>query len=273
MINIKGTAKRNLLYQSFPAMISLIFFAFIIIDAVSLLYYTSIGSLHAISKNSAVYGALAVSLQTSFTASILAILFGLPVAYTLSLYNFPGKKYLETLLDIPLVMPPLVSGMALLIFFSADAPAGKLLTDSGLSIIFTKKGIIIAQFFVASPFFIKAAKDSISSIPKNLLLASETLGASARYTFIHVILPLIKPGIIGGFIMTWARAMAEFGATAMVAGSIPGYTETLTMSIYNRAAAGNTKDATAIAMLLMIFSFILLIIFKKLFEGRHDYSS
>jgi len=160
-------------------------------------------------------------------------------------------------------MPPLVSGLALLILFGGTGLLGKLLNKWGLNIIFTKKGILIAQLFVASPFFIKTVREAIASIPQNLLAASATLGASPFYTFRKVILPLSKSAIWAGLTMTWARALGEFGATAMVAGCIPQQTETMTIAIYMGAMSGELATASALALILVVFSFVSLLVFKS----------
>ena len=240
-----------------------IFFTFVILVLIALFTSTSLQELYHQMHSYLVISAIWISIQTSLVVVFLTFIFGFPVAYLLALKEFRGKVLLDTLIDIPIVLPPLVSGLALLILLGGTGIVGKILNKWNIGIIFTKKGIIIAQFFVASPFFIKTVKESISSIPKSLISASATLGASSYYTFRKIILPLSKSGIWAGIAMTWARAMGEFGATAMVAGCIPGKTETMTIAIYMQAMSGDLASSTAIALLLTIFSFSVLIIFKK----------
>ena len=252
------------------AMIAAAFFAFVVLVLLALVTTTSIAEFWDQLHSPVVFSAIWISLQTSLAVVLFAFLFGFPIAYLLALKNFPGKALLDTLLDLPIVMPPLVSGLALLILLSGDGLLGGILSRLDISLIFTKKGIIIAQFFVAAPFFIKTARESISAIPANLLAASATLNASVFYTFRHLIFPLSRHGILAGLVMTWARALGEFGATAMVAGCIPLKTETMTIAIYMQAMSGGLGAATAIALILMAFSFVFLLVLKAGLRHKNE---
>lgn len=215
--------------------------------------------------------AIFLSLATSLTVVALTLFIGFPVAYILALKQFKGKAILETLIDLPIIMPPLVTGLSLLLLLKPSNPLGGLLQEAGIGILFTPYGIVLAQFFVASPFFIKTARESIVAIPGNLLAASATLNASDFYTFRKVILPLCRKGACAGLAMTWARALGEFGATAMVAGSIPGKTETMTISIYMEAMSGGMSNSISTALVLVMFSFTLLFILKVQAGRQHEY--
>jgi molybdate transport system permease protein len=262
------TLTRSLLFDLFVALTSGVFFALIAIVLFAMVATTSLNEFFHQIHSPVVLSAVWISLQTSFAVVFLTFFFGFPISYLLALNDFKGKALLETLLDFPIVMPPLISGLALLIFLSGDGLAGRILSQWNISIIFTKKGIILAQLFVAAPFFIKTAKESIAAIPKNLLAASATLSASKFFTFRCLILPLSKNGIWAGLIMAWARALGEFGATAMVAGCIPRQTETITIAIYMQAMSGNLETSTALALVLMVFSFCSLLIFRSIFKIR-----
>jgi molybdate transport system permease protein len=218
--------------------------------------------------------AVFISLQTSLLVVFFTFVLGLPVAYILALKEFKGKVVVDTLIDLPVIFPPLVSGLALLLLLGPNGPLGVLFEKLDLSLLFTKKAIIAAQFFVSSPFFIKTARESIAAIPENLLSASYTLRGSRAYTFFHVILPLSRNGLCAGLVMCWTRALGEFGATAMVAGSIPGQTRTMTLSIYSDAMSGDLKAATATAFILTVFAFVSLIIVKNIFKKyQHVYQN
>jgi len=248
--------------------VSALFFVFTVLVVFTLFTTTSLKELLHELRSFTVASAIWISLETSFAVVVLTFFLGLPVAWLLALKEFKGKEVLDTLIDIPIVLPPLVSGLALLIMLGGTGIVGKVLNQWGLRIIFTKKGIILAQFFVAAPFFVKTVKETIKNIPKNLLSASATLGASEFYTFRKVILPMSKSGIMAGLVMTWARAIGEFGATAMVAGCLPGKTETMTIAIYMQAMGGSLSSAGALALILTVFSFLSLLIFKvKLQNG------
>ena len=216
--------------------------------------------------SSEVKDALFISLETSLTVAAVTFVIGLPVAYVLAVKNFKGKVIIDSLIDLPIVFPPLVSGLALLVLFGPNGAIGGIFERFDIGIIFSKTGIIIAQTFVAAPFFIKTVRESIAAIPQNILSASYTLRASRLYTFIHVILPLVRNGLCAGLVMCWARALGEFGATAMVAGSIPGKTETMTLAIYSKSMSGDFTTSTAIALLLTVFAFVSLIVMKTLFR-------
>jgi len=244
------------------ALIAGVFFTFVTLVLLSLVATTSWREFWLQVGSPQVFSAIWVSLQTSLAVVVLAFLMGFPIAWLLALKQFPGKTLLDTLLDLPIVMPPLVSGLALLILLGGEGVLGSVLERWHISLIFTRRGIILAQFFVAAPFFIKTVRESIAAIPSNLLAASATLRASPLYTLVHVIFPLSKKGIWTGLVMTWARALGEFGATSMVAGCIPQQTETMTVSIYMQAMSGGLETATAIALILMVFSFVFLLILK-----------
>lgn len=217
------------------------------------------------------YRSILLSLETSLAVVVLTVVLGLPVAYTLALKSFRGKSILETLLDLPIIMPPLVTGLCLLLLLNSRNSFGGLLQELGVELLFTPYGIILAQFFVASPFFIKTAKEAIAAIPSNLIAASATLNASDFYTFRKVILPLCRKAGSAGLAMTWARALGEFGATAMVAGSIPGKTETMTIAIYMEAMSGGMGHSISMALVLVVFSFTLLFILKVQAGRQYEY--
>ena len=210
---------------------------------------------------------LGVSLQTSLCAALLAVLLGTPVAYVLARREFWGKTALETVLDLPVALPPMVAGLALLLLVSPASAVGGLLAKAGVSVIFTKAGIVLAQFFVALPFYIRAVRSAITAIPPSIPAAAALLRASEAYTFFHVILPLSREGMISGFVMCWTRALGEFGATAMVAGCIPGVTETLPVAIYTRATAGDLASAGAAAFCLAVISFVTLTLLRLAFTS------
>ena len=209
---------------------------------------------------------LGVSLQTSLCAAILAMLLGTPVAYVLARREFWGKTALETLLDLPVALPPMVAGLALLLLVSPAAPLGGALANAGIGLIFTKAGIVLAQFFVALPFYIRAVRSAITAIPPSIPAAAALLRASEAYTFFRVILLLSREGMISGFVMCWTRALGEFGATSMVAGCIPGITETLPVAIYTRATAGDLASAGAAAFCLAVISFVTLTALRLAFK-------
>lgn len=251
-------------------LITSVFFTFVVLVLLALVTTTSLHEFWFQIRSPQVFSTVWISLQTSLVVVFLTFLLGIPIAYMLALKDFRGKVLMDTLLDLPIVMPPLVSGLALLILLGREGLVGGWLGRWNLDLIFTKKGIILAQLFVASPFFIKTVRESIAAIPKNLIAASATLNASPMFTLMHLIFPLCKKGIWTGLVMTWARALGEFGATSMVAGCIPQQTETMTVSIYMQAMSGELETATAIALILMVFSFLFLITVKTRFGQKNE---
>jgi len=245
------------------SLITGIFVSLIVFPLLALFTATSLGELIYQFRSPMVLSAVFISLETSLTVVFLSLCLGIPVAYLLAMKDFKGKEILDTLVDLPIAMPPLVAGLALLILLGGNNKFGRLLSDHGIDLIFSKKGIIIAQLFVSIPFLIKSTKDAFKSISKNVINASLTLGASKFYMFKTVLLPLAKNGIYTGMIMTWARALGEFGATSMVAGCIPFRTETMTVAIYQNAMSGEPAASIAVALLLLVFSFTLLLVFKS----------
>ena len=264
---------RSTLFDLFFALMAGLVFTFIFMVLFVLFAAVSWHELWSQLTSPLVFSAIWISLQTSLAVVALTFLFGFPAAYILALKNFKGKMILDTLVDMPIVLPPLVSGLALLIFFGGDSLTSRVLSTFDVHVIFTKKGIILAQLFVASPFFIKTVKESIAAVSKDLMAASATLGASSFYTFRRILLPLCKDGIYTGLAMTWTRALGEFGATAMVAGCIPRQTETMTISIYMNAMSGNLSPAVSIGLILLGFSFIVLFILKIRSGRGYEYCS
>ncbi|MDY6854206.1 MAG: ABC transporter permease [Thermodesulfobacteriota bacterium] len=241
-----------------------IFVCLIALPILALFTTTSLEELASQFRSPEILYAVFVSLETSLAVVFLSLCLGIPVAYVLAMNDFRGKDLLDTLVDLPISMPPLVAGLALLILLGGSSRFGRFLNDHGVELIFSKKGIIIAQLFVSIPFLIRSTREAFESINKNIIDASSTLGASKFYTFKKVLLPMAKTGIYTGMVMTWSRALGEFGATSMVAGCVPFRTETMTISIYQNAMSGEMTASIAVSLLLLVFSFTLLLAFKSL---------
>jgi molybdate transport system permease protein len=200
-----------------------------------------------------VTNALHLSFYTTIISTFLAVLLGTPIAYLLAHGRFRGKDLLDTMVDFPLVLPPSAAGIALLLTFGNNG-IGPLIHFRPIG---TAAAVILAQLFVASPFYIKQARGGFESVSTNLKLASTTLGASAWRTFFKVTVPISKRSLIAGTTMTWARALGEFGATITFAGAFEGKTETMPIAIYN-ALTSNTPASIALAAALVVISFIVL---------------
>jgi molybdate transport system permease protein len=255
----QGTKGRALLL---PA---LAIFCFLVTPLVALLW----GMLPELSTSTfspVVIDALRLSLLTTFATTLLSVLVGTPTAYLLARYRFRGQALLETLIDLPMVLPPAVAGLALLMAFGRRGLLGGVLSALGISLPFTTTAVVMAQTFVAAPFFIRGARVGFSGVDQRLEQMAATLGSSRLRVFWRVTLPLASRSLLGGAIMTWARALGEFGATIMFAGNFQGRTQTMPLAIY----IGLQEDvgaALTLAGLLLIVSFALLIL-VRLVTGR-----
>ena len=214
----------------------------------------------------AVTSALQLSLVTTLLTLSLAVVFGTPLAYLLARYHFRGKNLLDTLLDLPMVLPPAVAGVALLITFGRRGWVGGWLEQQfGLTVGFTTVAVVLAQLFVAAPFYVKSAKAGFEATDPNFERVSATLGLGKIPTFWRVTVPLALPSLLSGMVMTWARALGEFGATIMFAGSFEGRTQTMPLAIYGALeGSGGLDQALALSVILVVASFTVLIVVKWL---------
>lgn len=201
--------------------------------------------------------ALWLSLETSFLAALVSLILGLPMAYLLASRSFPGKRALEVLLDLPIVIPPTVAGFALLLAFGRAGLLGGSLTALGVTLPFTTAGVILAQVFMAMPFLIGAARAGLAAVDPQYLEAAATLRAGPIHTFWRVRLPLALPSVIAGLGMCWARALGEFGATITFAGNMAGTTRTVPLDVYLRLHEDLDAAAT-LSVLLVVMAAVLL---------------
>lgn len=198
---------------------------------------------------------LKLSVQVATVATVFVVIVGLSAAYLLSRKNFLGKELLDILLTLPLVLPPTVIGYYLIVLFGRNGLLGQYIyTWTGWSIMFTWYAAVLASFVVALPLMVKTTRAAIESVDENLINASYTLGHSEWWTALKVILPLARKGIIAGTILSFARAMGEFGATLMLAGNLPGKTSTMPLAIYSAAASGDRSEANAMVLLFTLIS-------------------
>lgn len=207
--------------------------------------------------------ALKLSLITSTITTICAILFGTPLAYILANWKLKYKSWIELLIDLPIVLPPSVAGLALLITFGRRGLLGSTLEIFEISLPFTTAAVVLAQMFVAAPLYIRLARVGFTGIDKQLEEAANVEGANRWQLFRDVMLPLTKKTLLSGTILTWTRALGEFGATILFAGNLEGVTQTMPMAIY-LGFERNLGVALALSVVLIIVSFFLLLLTKKL---------
>ncbi len=204
--------------------------------------------------------ALRLSLECSLGALAVSILLGVPLAWVLARYTFPGRSVARALVTLPMVLPPVVGGIALLYAFGRRGFAGRwLYTLTGWRLPFTAGGAVLAEAFVAMPFLVITAEAAFRSIDRRAEDAAATLGASPAYRFRRVTLPAVAPALAAGAALCWARALGEFGATITFAGNFPGTTQTMPLAIYVDIESGNDGVALALSLVMLAVSFIVLI--------------
>lgn len=203
---------------------------------------------------------LYISLKTAFIATIITFFVGITAAWLMEKYNGKLKGFIDGVLTLPLVLPPTVVGFFLLVLFGKFGPLGKLLSYAGVSIIFTWWAGVLASVVVAFPIMYKTSRGAFEQIDNNIINAARTLGVSELKIFFKITLPLAWPGIIAAAILTFARAIGEFGATMMVAGNIPGRTQTMPLAIFFAAESGEMDKALIWVMLIMGISLFVIVL-------------
>ncbi len=215
------------------------------------------------------WSAVLLSLKVAGIATLLNLFLGVAVGYLLARTRFPGRDLLDTVLTLPMVMPPTVLGYYLLVLMGRRSWLGAWLQDHfGFSFIFTWQGAVVAASIVAFPLVFKPARAAFEAVDGQLEQAARVLGVSEFALFFRVTLPLAWRGILAGVLLGFARALGEFGATLMVAGSIPGQTQTLSIAIYEAVQAGNDDVANSLVVLTSVICIVVLMVANKLAPGR-----
>lgn len=211
--------------------------------------------------------ALKLSLITTAISLVIVIALGTPLAWTLARSRSRLGTAMETVIELPIVIPPAVAGVALLLTFGRRGLLAGWLYPEGWAITFTTAAVVLAEVFVSAPFFVRTAISAFRRIDENLIIVARTLGASPWRVFLRVALPLASPGILAGALMSWARALGEFGATLMFAGNLPGKTQTLPLAIYT-ALESDLRAAQALSIVLLIVAFILFALTRRALRSR-----
>ena len=238
-----------------PAAIGVLF---LILPIAGLLIRTPWHQLPSLISSPDVRTALRLSLETATAATAIAIVVGVPIAWVLARMEFRGRAVLRALITLPLVLPPVAGGIALLLAYGRRGVVGsEILRVFGVSLPFTTAAVIVAETFVAMPFLIVSVEGSLRGVDVRYDHAAATLGASRLFTFVHVTLPMLGPGIAAGAVLCWARALGEFGATITFAGSYPGTTQTMPLQVY-LALENNPDAAIALSLVLLVVSVAIL---------------
>jgi molybdate transport system permease protein len=237
--------------------------AFLTLPVVAIFADTSPGQLLDSLGDASARDALRLSLETSLIALAIVLAVGTPAAYLLATRRFRGHALVVTLVELPLVLPPAVAGIGLLAALGPNGILGSLVEDTGVRLVLATAGVVVALVFVSAPYYLRQAQASFAALDPALLEASRTLGAGEARTFARVAVPVARPGLLAGAALAWGRALGEFGATLMFAGSFRGVTQTAPLAIYERFST-DFNGALALSAVLVAVSAALLVSVKLL---------
>lgn len=247
--------RRVPLFLFLPAGLGL---AFLVLPLAGLLLRAPWGSLAEHLAQPAILQALRLSLLTASLATAGCVLLGVPLAWLLARVEFPGRRIVRAVVTVPLVLPPVVGGVALLLVFGRRGLIGSWLDETfGVTLPFTTAGVVLAEAFVAMPFLVIAVEGALRGADTRYEEAAATLGASRWTTFRRVTLPLVAPGVAAGAVLCWARALGEFGATITFAGNFPGRTQTMPLAVY-LALETDLEAAIVLSLILLVVSVTIL---------------
>jgi molybdate transport system permease protein len=238
-----------------PAALALVF---LVLPLAGLLIRTPWSTLPQRLTAPGVLTALRLSLQTATIATVVCLLLGVPLAWLLARVDFPGRRVVRALVTVPLVLPPVVGGLALLLVFGRRGLLGGWLDSTfGITLAFTTTGVVLAESFVAMPFLVIAVEGALRGADARYEEAAATLGAGRWTAFRRVTLPLVAPGIAAGAVLCWARALGEFGATITFAGNFPGRTQTMPLAVY-LTLEQDLDAAIVLSLILLVVSVVIL---------------
>lgn len=238
---------------------------FLILPVVAIFVDTSPSELVSSLGEPGAREALRLSLVCTAISVAIIVVVGTPAAYLLATRRFRGRATIMTLIELPLVLPPAVAGIGLLAALGPNGLLGGLLDDAGIRLVLTTAGVIVALTFVAAPFYLRQAQSAFEALDPTWLDASRTLGASQARTFLRIAIPSAGSGLVSGLALAWGRALGEFGATLMFAGSFRGITQTVPLAIYERFSSDFTGALALSAVLVAVSAALLLAV--KLLSG------
>jgi molybdate transport system permease protein len=241
--------------------------AFLALPIIALFATATVSDIAAGLRHPLVWPALRLSALTTLVTLLLVIALGTPLAWVLARASGRLARALETLIQLPIVIPPAVAGVAMLLAFGRRGLLAPLLQPAGWSVAFTTTAVVLAELFVSAPFFVQAAINAFRRINPEIILVARTFGASPLRVFFRVAVPIAAPGLVSGAAMSWARSLGEFGATLMFAGNLEGRTQTLPLAIYT-ALEAEMRAAQALSIILVVVAFgVLLLVRATLRDG------
>lgn len=250
---------------------SLFLLALLSLPVLALLWRAGTDGMLALIAQPSAVSALKLSLWTSTLSVLVSIVTGTPLAFVLARRKFAGKAFLELLIDLPVVLPPSVAGIALLIAFGRQGVFGGWLNSVGIALPFTTTAVVLAQTFVSAPLFVRAARIGFAQIERQIVEAAYVEGSNEWQLFRHLMFPLAGRAVLSGAILAWTRAIGEFGATILFAGNLEGVTQTMPLAIY-LGLERSLGVALALSTVLVFVSFVLLLVTRRL-EDHKDHSS
>jgi molybdate transport system permease protein len=237
--------------------------AFLVAPLAALVVTASAADFASGLRHPIVWPALRLSLLTTSISLVVVVLLGTPLAWTLARSRRGLWRAVETLVQMPIVIPPAVAGVAMLMAFGRRGLFAGVLYPAGWSVTFTTTAVVVAEVFVSAPFFVQAATSAFRRVDANMITVARTLGATPLRVFFRIALPLAAPGLVAGAAMSWARSLGEFGATLMFAGNLQGETQTLPLAIYT-ALESDLRAAQALSIVLVVVAFALLVFVRAL---------
>lgn len=247
-----------------PALVLLVFLS---LPLLALLGRAVLGGLLAdVAVRSDVLVALGLSLVTTAVSIGVVVLLGVPLAYLLARRRIPFATLVETIVDLPVVLPPVVAGLALLLVLGRQGAIGSVLAELGIVVPFTTAAVVVAQVFVAGPIFVRAARAALAGVDRDIEDAARVDGAGELATLRRIDLPLTSPALAAALVTAWARALGEFGATILLAGSLPGLTQTLPLLVY--AEFAGSLDAAVAAAAVLVVAAVVVLVAVRVLAGR-----
>ena len=244
--------------QGFLAVMGAVMVAFLGVPLLALFASSSASAFEVGLRHPLVWPAMRLSLATTSLSLVVVVLLGTPLAWSLARAEGYTARAVETAVQLPIVIPPAVAGVAMLLAFGRRGLLAGWLYPEGWSVAFTTTAVVLAQVFVSAPFFVQAAASAFRRVDPRLVVVARSFGASPLRVFYRVAVPLAAPGLVAGAAMSWARALGEFGATLMFAGNLQGQTQTLPLAIYT-ALEADMRAAQALSMILVVVAFALLL--------------
>ena len=239
---------------------------FVLLPLLSTLVRTPVGALWATVTDAEVRASLGLTFYAAAWATLLALLTGVPLAYLLARYDFPGKRWVDGIINLPIVVPHTAAGIALLTVFGRQAPVGRALGTVGLEFVDNVPGIVVAMLFVSLPFLLNAAREAFAMVDPELEGVAQTMGASRWQAFLYVTLPLAWRGVVAGAVMMWGRGISEFGAVIILA----YYPKIIPVLAYERFAGFGLRAAEPVAVVLILASLTMFVILQVLLVPKQE---